>query len=468
MAPAHIWPSLTFGVELEFICVYKEDAFVKLAQYLRFGSKVDRNKVRHVEPGHAIWYKLNEAGIEAGGWGNDEVPAVDPYSSWSVFCDDLELTGTEQDCVPGYLEDPLELSSPVFNLGDEESFQQIERVLQVLASMEDDFDCMFVSNISCGLHVHIGCGKGTVIPLPVAKRVFQLTTAHEHNFDALHAASRILAPVNSKDFYTISPYIPLSFFHRNGRLGSGNYNVFDWLQSIEESRSNGDLSRFFQLDWGGETFNGHWATVNFDNLFLSEESEFVPRTIEFRQHVGTLDFAEISRYVHLIGNVFNYCYQADDDHFFELLVKATDTKFTVEHLMHAVSGPAHNYASITRKISQSRCEVDSAHFAVSRYPLCPLDALKDQNSREVRANHNSRSMNEIRAHKLETGLYGLNQSPRALRVHPDAISEMIVKAAGSLLASTPDVRFDELSSQARAIAFGKLARMYRDLGSRSK
>ncbi|KAL5382875.1 hypothetical protein PMIN02_009815 [Paraphaeosphaeria minitans] len=457
MATSKPRPPLTFGVELEFICVYKENAFVKIARHLDVGPDVGREKIRHVQSGHAIWYKLNEAGIATCCRGKDEGPATTPYSRWMVDFDDHGLTGKEQSCVPrGYLKHALELASPVLGLDDERSFQQIERVLQILASMEARFDCRFITNRLCGLHVHMGCGKGTIVPLPVAKRVFQLTTAHEHNLDAMHAASRVVVPVSTTNIDTDAPYIPLSFFHRGGQLGLGNHNVFDWLKRIEEVRSNADFAEFFAFDWGDEI-------LNFDNLWLSESSDHAPKTIEFRQHVGTLDFAEISRYVRFLGNVLAYCYQADDGPFVELLMKATDANFTVEHLMEVVGGPAQACALVPGQIVHDRHHSTPAQRAVGRDPLRPLDTLVDQNAHEVAANHQNGSITDTRARKSEVGLYGVDHRSNGLSLHPDAIPGFIVDAAGSLLASNPGMNMDELSSQARAVTFGRLAEKYREL-----
>jgi hypothetical protein len=117
---------------------------------------------------------------------------------------------------------------------------------------------------------------------------------YQHNFDTLPAARRIPVHISRTDREMIPSYVPVSFFHRNGQSGSRKDNVVDWIQKIEKAQSNADVTKFFQFDWGEETLEGHWATVNFDNPFYCQQSEHVPKTIEFRQHAGILNFAEIS------------------------------------------------------------------------------------------------------------------------------------------------------------------------------
>ncbi|KAL1612587.1 hypothetical protein SLS60_000816 [Paraconiothyrium brasiliense] len=457
-------PSITFGVEIEFICVYEENAFTNLAKYPGLIPDEEKGEFDHVEPGHAIWYMLNKANIAAAGWEDLDAPPVRPYSTWTVKEDEVQLSDGERRCIDGYEERPIELTSPVLKLADPQSFQQIQRVLRTLAYMEDEFSCRFVTNKTCGLHVHIGCGEDKFIPLPVAKRVFQLTTAHEHNFDAMHAASRVRAPIDCTGDDSYLLFAPLSFFHRNAEASSCNKNVFHWLQSIEAARTYADVCRFFQIEWGTNLLDGHRATINFDNLFFSEVSrkvgDDVTKTIEFRQHVGSLDFVEISRYVLFLGYTVSYCFQAADEQFIKLLVKATDARFTVEHLMHAVGAPA-DVLALRPKKQNARLRCGSGVTVVSGGPPTALAALMARNAHELAMNKDSDKTNEIRDEKWKSGLYGLDRAFSALVMDSDHVQDMIVEAASSVYGSQPDVELDEVSSQARATVFSKLANMYR-------
>lgn len=485
--------SVTFGLELEFICVHEKDAFSDLNQYLASVSGSDPyDSDFDLDSDEAIRHKLSEAGIPARTTQQREDPATGPFSFWFVFHDEHKLIETEKECVPGYRRMSIELISPVFDFGDEQSFQQIQRVLEVLSSMEAELDCKFVCNTSCGLHVHMGIGKDTMVPLPIAKRIFQLTTAHEHNLDALHAASRIIVPdVN----WLGTPYIPLSFYHRDGELEEANDgdleegsdeemdeasdeemeegsdgelgedshseseggcpNIFDWLQRIETVRSNADLAGLLRCQ--DNKVGPHWASTNFENLHKSEKDEAKPKTIEFRQHVGTLDFAEISRYVRFLGSLFTYCSQADDGSFLELLVKATDVNFTLEDLRETFSGSIQADASMAGQYAQPSQNSSVTEREVGDSELRPLEALQHLNSREVAANHDPLAIQACRDCKWDVGLYGIRND-----IASDAIVEFIEEASRPVLASS-HTGLGRMSSQARASTLGTIASVYRKL-----
>lgn len=360
--------SLTFGIELEFMCVFKKDAFTNIDEFpdlvpdcpqlIPVGQNVDEaveeavekaveeaieeaegfeegfeeddmeddmedeqegeqgvdetGEDEYVQPPHALCYLFKKAGLRASGWNDHKEPPVAPFSTWKVHSDILFLTPGEQAHVGDHLEWEFEISSPVLSLTDPESFSQIRKVHEVLAFMEGRFGCTFLTNYSTGFHVHMGCGARETIPLPVAKRIFQLTTAHERNFDALHALSRIPVVQPGDD---VPQYAPLSYIHQALDLASDE-NAFDWLRRIEETRSYANVGGLFQVNLGSECLDGHSSTLNFDNLHYDEAHggsiEDVPGTIEFRQHLGTLDIVEIIKWVLILGHVVTYCYQASD------------------------------------------------------------------------------------------------------------------------------------------------------------
>ena len=82
-------------------------------------------------------------------------------------------------------------------------------------------------------------------------------------------------------------------------------NAFDWLANIEGVSTYEDLGDFFTClrPYAGPEWdmNGHHSSLNFDNLFPSEEmaryEEYLTGTIEFRQHAGTLDLLEILAWI---------------------------------------------------------------------------------------------------------------------------------------------------------------------------
>lgn len=358
--------NLTFGIELEFLCVYAPGCFtscvpdptILLPQYP--DQPVS-------EAGAAIYHALLNAGIPATGHEsldediNDPSP---PYTRWSVTEDICNLSLTERLHLPSHHRvETVELSSRKLAFHPASAWQnELYTIRCLLHRLEQETGCRFLTNSTTGLHVHVGLpNPGEKIPLRTAKNVLQLTTAFESRLDLLHATSRIQNPVSEDEVEGAILYAGPSFFHSVNNLTNpspiptptgtkGRANIFDWLSTIERTDSYTSLTSVlkirdkerFPMYASGDGGSGKVSAYNFDNLLPSDESEGYENdgegtgTIEFRQHCGTLDFVSICAWVSLVVQMVAFSSRVGDEEFLSLLARSVDWRFTLRDLLCAI------------------------------------------------------------------------------------------------------------------------------------
>ena len=258
---------LTFGVELEFIVRFR------LADYepARAGGegifwhpsqRLTRIKqLGAVLRAHVITI-LQEAGLDV-----NDVQDKANYQKWtvdtdgSISWDDLPLS-----VGLGYY--GIEVKSPAFYYSDW-ALTQIQKVVILVRS---NFE-VFV-NESCALHVHVGnCHAG--FPLQTLKNFCMLATVFERQFDMLHPLHRLTSPF--------------------ARRVAGQFPLMAPLakaQTINGFETIGQLTDCYHLKKNGQ-HEGYMA-YNFLNLTTRPL-----RTIEFRQHAGSLDPEATTRWAQL-------------------------------------------------------------------------------------------------------------------------------------------------------------------------
>jgi hypothetical protein len=240
--------TLTFGIELEFICLRPETLFHPNHDPAYPACE----NTGEGGAGPAIWKALVQKGIPATGWESldddiqDDAPS---HSTWRVETDSLHLSEDEERLLPDdWVMEAVELSSPKRRFFSANWRAEIRAVLQVLRDVENR-GCRFVTNASTGCHVHFGRDGGEFIPLRVAKNVFQLCTAFERLIDELHASQRIAVPEEISESHA---YFPLSFFHTYGPEYSPEKHtrsslLLDRLQRIEQAQTYEDIGSFFTI-----------------------------------------------------------------------------------------------------------------------------------------------------------------------------------------------------------------------------
>lgn len=306
--------TLTFGVELEFIAVFRDDAFTG-----KYESLLPQRRERYVTVAQAIAWRLERC----------EIPASESrtYDRWYIHSDDLTLSPDESRAVPsGYRQDHLEISSRILNYRDDWQ-KELGHVLNVLHWMRGRFNCEFLTNASTGLHVHIGDTQGH--SLDTAKRIMQVATAHERNIDKLHSEDRIPClmahpgPDLNNNFNGLPLYAGLSFFHRANEQDTGS--TLHAMRRIESKRSFAELGDLCRVLYVGRKMHGHRCTLNVDNLYpdpnASRHADPPTGTIEFRQHAGDLDLPEIVSYVKMLANLTAFCKDAEDAKIVDLLAR---------------------------------------------------------------------------------------------------------------------------------------------------
>lgn len=295
-------------------------------------------------------------------------------TKWSIT-DDNSIEGPENGPV-GYVYQDVELVSPAFYFVPE-SLKAIEDVLALLKNT-------YVLNINatCGMHVHVGDGvKG--FEFDTLKKLVSLLFAFTPQLNTLHPADRqdvttqsyagslrensrfeiwrrltdkarptpvqaVSKLLNSKNEYELMQH---AVNPTDPKLMA--YNL-SWLQKFAEDKER-------------RAYN---ASVPEDNRLPEAHGFMTKPTIEFRQHEGCLDAADVINWVKVVVGIVDFCRTAPTIQVFHLLEIAkretweklgdgldaqreaemgpvlADQDFTAVDLLNALhlSGPALHYA----------------------------------------------------------------------------------------------------------------------------
>ncbi|MCJ1429830.1 hypothetical protein MMC29_007745 [Sticta canariensis] len=295
---------LTFGVELEFIVrfspeSYKDDPVV--AEERRRSLGKDSTADLHQAYGSLVRKDmvklLNENGIPANGFDDFNKD----FKMWNVYTDS---TVVPLDSSEGWY--PIELISPVL-VYSAAALEKIERVVELLVS-----NFALYANESCGLHVHVGnADRG--FSLRTLKNFCSLITVFEDQLASLHTIDRVHNPYAKS---TSTTFYPRS-------------TTKEKLSAIDQMGTVDDVVEHFT-----HTYDAYYdknLAFNFLNLQEGDDSIEPLRTIEFRQHRGTLDPKLITNWVMVTCNLIGMSY-ANKEGFHDLIKKHTsisDTKYTI-------------------------------------------------------------------------------------------------------------------------------------------
>ena len=238
----------------------------------------------------------------------------DQDQAWSV-APDAALAVTDGVRDDGFVECDVEIKSPVFRFCPR-ALRRIEKVCRVLRKLDS-----FVDD-SCAFWVRIGnCGKGKGgFPLQTLKHFCMLTALFEDQINSLHPPHRVVGNASAK---------PPSVLFRQG-LGQGrgqNQNPWDWIAIIQRCKSLRDLVMLFA---GSEKrLDREWA-YDFVPLLIEGQGPPHRRTIEFRQHKGTLEWTEMMAWVQVAGGLVLAAHGTSADRMARFISTcAFDGKFTV-------------------------------------------------------------------------------------------------------------------------------------------
>ena len=473
--------NLTMGIELEFAVVYEEKAFERL-------RNVSFNPgTAAIYPSQAITRLLQMAGSSSV----DEVDVEygNPYDRWTVGLDSMAYSKAEEASIPeGWQHEHVELASPIFTLANmQESAHEIQKVTQIIAVLRSTFHCAVITNQSSGFHVHLGNGK-QFIPFPTAKRIAQLFTAHESHIDQMHSAFRILSPdidleppshptalkarlnLSNEKFWCA----PFSFFHQHASAASiqridsttnNDANMFHWLARIEDRKSFSELGSLHQVTFANDNKNGHHASVNFDNSFQNDYTEdpSLKKTIEFRQHIGTVDATTIISWVMFLAQMCAYCHTACDEEFMSLLTSATDVRGVGLADFLKTLGCSETLVRHYMKMGGIGDAETLGVLGTDNTIVNPMvTALIDYNDAEQSFGYSQTEVQRRWDIKFFSGYYGLDPTHHALSLTPSDIRGMLEIAAVEHNAEVSRMGA-AVARSAETLLFIRLGRVYAHL-----
>lgn len=264
---------LTFGVELEFIVNYNRDDYNQNDLLGGDGRlwPVEITPTLHHKYGILVRLQMIQL-LQENGFSTNDYNDND-LSKWTVATDG---TVAPEDISESWY--AVELKTPVLDCA-RHSWEQVEMAVQLLVS-----NFRLYVNETCGLHVHVGNGnKG--FELRTLKNFCSLIAVFERQLNSLHPPDRL-------DNKYAKPV---------GMLFDLEASPMNKLQVIDELDTLKDLIFFFHcMGDDGEEYDKYMA-FNFLNLQETLDKPF--RTIEFRQHKGTLDPGTITSWIMVACNL---------------------------------------------------------------------------------------------------------------------------------------------------------------------
>ncbi|KAI9708487.1 MAG: hypothetical protein M1820_003948 [Bogoriella megaspora] len=435
--------NLTIGVELEFILVGQCNMWAE-----KIGQQIVYEALKDCRIPNISSRKISSRPLEI--LGPDQIDAfTDRYSKWNVVGDASAKPTSEERAL---LDDSwefwgIEVKSRVFRY-KEDWKGEIQAVLAKLNRHFSSPDSQYriLVNENCGLHVHVG-NRREGFPLRTIKSLLQLTTAYERCFDALHSWTRIT------DLLDLTQCVPPSMYYvnevrRRAQLHIGAEKGEDevtaglknspspsaWLVLIEDAR---DLPGLLQLQ-GGEERHNAYSLLNLTESspggssrasskermqplpFETHDEYDLPygaskRTIEYRQHHGTLNFREIEAWISIVAFVTQWAHYATDG---ERVTIFKPKRFLAEKsdILNLLDGLRYEDAYGNPEFVQSealqfyrsrrRNPQPSGNVIESIFPKSPLHAMFAQ-VEKIRAFHTNWACVQAKiSHKAKSGMYG--------------------------------------------------------------
>lgn len=302
---------LTFGVEFEFIIRYRPETYRPHMSGLGIAPLIkacfqEQHKLDVMVRCHVIGI-LGKCGF-----------LVNPYSflgefqkgydKWGVVPDD-SISARSEKSDPrwaGWNFTGVELRTPAYQLCSK-AFIEIGKVLHILNRCFDIF-----VNPSCGLHVHVGHGRAG-FPVDTVKNFCSLVTGFERQLNSLHPLDRIQNLFAKPPGRILPSSSPIE-----------NLNEIDALGTIP------DLVRYFHII---DDVHDSYTAYNLANLYYTDK-----RTIEFRQHAGTIEPMAVIRWVEVVTGLVSLSHNTPYPAFEDLLQKhVNDPRFSVVKLLHTLN-----------------------------------------------------------------------------------------------------------------------------------
>jgi Putative amidoligase enzyme len=306
---------LTFGVELEFLVATLPDDEPNPCpqdpkQVHGFYGEGEGSNPRLQ---NAIVRALQGVGLPAF---QQDTVVVEPERDgrWLVTTD-ITVFGLVEDS--RYSWEPIEVQSPPYPVC-RESLEKIKLACQTLTS-----NFHLVVNSTCGLHVHIGVSDFG-IPVHIVRKLIAFLYCFEPQINAIHPQHR------HQLHYTLTlrnnTTLEAQYYRKEGRKMSSKL-VIAWILSAP---SLPVLIDGLQMSSGG-TSAYYMGNLLPPKLLLDtaritawegeQPVQWKKRTIEFRQHEGTLDSDSVAAWVMTVAGLVEYAQNVDDTALEELLAQ---------------------------------------------------------------------------------------------------------------------------------------------------
>jgi hypothetical protein len=301
---AYSLPPITSTAELANETVYKEAFFGQL-----MAEAVQRD----------IAQMLHEAGFPV----NRSHPDEEDVSNWQIGEDgSINRPGETS-----YHWTGVEVKSPALAF-NEQNLKAVEEVCNLITKN-------YVVNVNrtCGLHIHVSAGLETNFRLETMQNLFAICWAFETpQLDSLH-------PPNRQNSYYARSTRNDSIFTD---LWWKQYGQLPTLaQGVVELLKKDDLLELITAVcyvWKGKTMRYNPLNM-FKLLDKTERGRLFrnpPRTIEFRQHEGTLEPERIRAWITTVVGIINFADTTDQDSLKQLFRKAEDDEWTVIDLFRSM------------------------------------------------------------------------------------------------------------------------------------
>ncbi|KAL9120914.1 MAG: hypothetical protein Q9187_002532 [Circinaria calcarea] len=319
--------NITFGVELEFLLSYFAEA---LPQRITDGIKqgrVSEKEIRDLRRQEEdaqrakLVLVLRSAGLAVNDyrtpdyqkWTVEGDGSVKPERSMLETMNPQWANGTRTALTPEmraalrYVD--VEIVSPVLTYGTA-AFLEVGTAIKAIVSR---FPVHV--NETTGLHVHVG-NQSFGFPLSALKNVATLVSCFEDQFNQIHPAHRL-----TNDYCAL----PRWAFEPDERSPQKIAEIIAGIDSV---------ARFewrFCTERSSRGVHNNWRAYNFGNAMAKTGKK---KTIEFRQHKGSLDAQEVQRWIILTCNVVKIAHEANEGAISQALTRYSNrTNFTILDLL---------------------------------------------------------------------------------------------------------------------------------------
>ncbi|KAI9797369.1 MAG: hypothetical protein M1835_001036 [Candelina submexicana] len=307
--PRDVYPGLkdlTFGVELEFFTAMKMAKFRRTGyETLRhfIGAKIDALELRG-PIGRGVRAKVIEA--EELEW--DDKAETD-YRYWTVTRDHT-IEPDYPDCFDDYEAQPMELISPPYHVRLPYWEQDLKALLSTAVDPRQNPDLYCELNTSAHLHVHIGNGtSGEEFPYHTIRNLAMLAIVFEAEIDKMLADHMGFSTETSfaRSQRKSPAFIGLSVASMARKIRDECQSIDDVIEMMDPElpgmENDADFRRYFKYNF--------WSLKS------------AKKTVEFRQHQGSLSAVEIIHWVRFVTSLVELANSISDQDL-ERLIHQTD------------------------------------------------------------------------------------------------------------------------------------------------